>query len=94
MAERMTLDRVIEVAAISALAAGTTATTLVEANVNGFVVPLVSGGVAALVGYFSAQITVRAELAMLKTEIRMLREELYRYYSVRHRRHEDMDDGA
>ena len=90
----MTLDSVIEVAAISGLAAVTTATALVEANVGGFVVPLVSGGVAALVGYFSAQITVRAELATLKTEIRMLREELYRYYSVRHRRHEDMDDGA
>jgi hypothetical protein len=90
----MTLDRVIEVAAMTALAAGTTAMTLVEANVNGFVVPLVSGGVAALVGYFSAQITVRAELAMLKTEIRMLREELYRYYSIRRRHDDDADHGA
>lgn len=77
--------RALEVAATATIAAGTSAVALVQADATGILVPLVSGGIAALVGYFSAQITVRSELASLNTEMRMLRAELHRYYQIRKR---------
>lgn len=89
----MTLMRAGEIAGTALVAGATTTGALLEADMSGAIVPLVSGGVAALVGYFSAQITVRAELASLKTEMRLLREELHRYYPIR-RRHADEDDAA
>lgn len=75
--------RAAEIAGTSLIAAGTSAVALVEADVAGLAIPFVSAGVAALVGYFSAQITVRSELASLNTEMRLLRQELHRYYRVR-----------
>lgn len=77
------MERTLEIAGTSVIAAATSALALVDAGVSDAAIPLVSGGVAALVGYFSAQITVRSELASLNTEMRLLRAELHRYYRVR-----------
>jgi len=77
----MTAQHVAEISSVSIISALTTAGIMTEADVSGLAVPLLSTGVAAIVGYFSAQITVRSELAALQAEVRHLREEMHRYYT-------------
>jgi hypothetical protein len=77
------MTRAVEAVTVAVVAFSATATSLVQADISGLIVPLMSGAIAALVGYFSAQITVRVELASLKTEIHLLRAELHRYYRTR-----------
>jgi hypothetical protein len=96
----MTAQHVAEISSVSIISALTTAGIMTEADVSGLAVPLLSTGVAAVVGYFSAQITVRSELATLQAEVRHLREEMHRYYApaerrIRHKQdQDDRDDGA
>jgi hypothetical protein len=74
------MERALEVLGTSAIAAATAAVAMIQVGAGDVLIPVVSGGVAALVGYFSAQITVRSELASLQTEMRLLSAELHRYY--------------
>lgn len=79
----MTVQNFAEAATTAAITAITVSTMLAE---NVVALPLglpdwvVTGGMAALVGWFSAQITVRSELTELKTDLRLMRAELHRYY--------------
>ena len=53
-----------------ALAAGvTSAGVVVQGDISGILSWLVPMGVAAIVGYFSAQITVRGELSQMSTSV-------------------------
>ena len=88
------MTRASEVLTTSAVAAATSAIAMIQADMSGIMIPVVSGVVAALVGYFSAQITVRSELASLSTDIKLLRAEMHRYYLVRGGAPRDEDDGA
>lgn len=86
------MERALEIMGTSAIAAGTAAVALIQVGAGDVLIPVVSGGVAALVGYFSAQITVRSELASLKTEMRLLRGELHRYYHPARGPHHESED--
>jgi hypothetical protein len=83
----MTIDRAIEVGLTSTVAATTTALAMLQVEESGLMILVLSLGVSSIVGYFSAQMTVRVELASLKTEIHALRGELHRYYQMRHDGH-------
>jgi len=77
------MQHVAEVGTAAGVAGVTAAAAISGADVSGalsWVVPL---GVSAVVGYFSAQLTVRSELAELRTELRLIRQELHRYYPTR-----------
>ena len=89
----MTAQHVAEISSVSIISALTTAGIMTEADVSGLAVPLLSTGVAAVVGYFSAQITVRSELAALQAQVQYLREEMHRYYAPAARKRLE-EDGA
>ncbi len=66
---RMTFMQGAETAGVS-LAAGLTATAaVIEGDITGFLAWAIPIGIAAIVGYFSAQITVRSEIAAMKTAL-------------------------
>lgn len=61
----MTIDRLSEMASVAAVSALTTAGAMTEADITGLAVPLLSGGVAVVVGYFSARITMEREMGVI-----------------------------
>ena len=61
----MTLDRAIDTGITSAVAGATAAGALMEAEVTGWLIPVVSAGLAALVGYFTARITAEREMGVI-----------------------------
>jgi hypothetical protein len=90
----MTPQHIVEIGTTAGVAGVTVASAMATADVSGFLSVAVPIGAAAVVGYFSAQITVRSELAELRTELRLIRQELHRYYPTRgevgqHRHSED-----
>jgi hypothetical protein len=60
----VTVERGFEVAGASVVAAATAAGAMVEADMSGWLVPMVSAGLAALVGYFTARITTEREMGV------------------------------
>lgn len=60
----MTADRVVDAVATSAVAGATTAGALMGMDLTGWVVPVVSAGLAALVGYFTARATTEREIGV------------------------------
>jgi hypothetical protein len=55
----------IDAGVTSAVAGATAAGALMEADVTGWLVPIVSAGLAALVGYFTARITAEREMGVI-----------------------------
>jgi hypothetical protein len=58
-------DRMIDAGITSAVAGATAAGALMEAEVSGWLVPMVSAGLASLVGYFTARITTEREIGVI-----------------------------
>jgi hypothetical protein len=61
----MTVDRLVETGVTSAVAGATAAGALMEAEVTGWLIPMVSAGLAALVGYFTSRITTEREMGVI-----------------------------
>lgn len=61
----MTTDRLMDAGITSAIAGVTTAGALMEADVTGWLVPAVSAGLAAIVGYFTARATTEREMGVI-----------------------------
>jgi hypothetical protein len=61
----MTVERGVEIAGASVVAAATAAGAMTEADMGGWLVPMVSAGLAALVGYFTARITTEREMGTM-----------------------------
>lgn len=61
----MTVERGGEIVGASVVAAATAAGAMMEADMSGWLVPMVSAGLAALVGYFTARITSERETSMM-----------------------------
>lgn len=61
----MSLERTAEVGITTAVAAATAAGAMVEADMSGWLVPVVSAGLAALVGYFTARATTEREMGVI-----------------------------
>ena len=61
----MISSRFLEVISVTAIAAATSAGVMTEADMSGLVVPLISGGIAAIVGYFSARMTMEREMGII-----------------------------
>ena len=85
-------DRVVEVVATAAVSLLTTVGIGLTMNTDlpAFLLWAIPIGVSALVGYFTAQITVRAELASLRATMDAGFGEMRRYYAVKSR--EDRDN--
>jgi H+/Cl- antiporter ClcA len=79
----MSMQHVAEVSTAATVAGATMAGAVSSADLGGLMSWLVPLGAASVVGYFSAQLTVRSELAELRTELRLIRHELHRYYPTR-----------
>jgi ABC-type enterobactin transport system permease subunit len=79
----MTVERLAEASLAAVVGGATTALAVIQVEESGGVILVLSLGVSALVGYFSAQMTVRVDIAALKAEIHALRDELHRYYRTR-----------
>jgi hypothetical protein len=61
----MTIERGAEIAGTSVVAAATAAGAMTEADMGGWLVPMISVGLAALVGYFTSRITTEREVGTL-----------------------------
>ena len=79
----MSLTQVTEVGIAALVAGATTGVAVVQLELTTFATILVPIGASSVVGYFAAQVTVRSELAELHTEMRLIREELHRYYRLK-----------
>lgn len=79
----MTIERIGEVLGTATIAAVTGAGIVQEGQMSGLWQVLIPLGAAALVGYFSARITTESAISSLRTEIRLIREELHRYYQIK-----------
>lgn len=79
----MSVQHVAEVGTAAGVAGATAAAAVITSDLGGVMSWVVPLGAAAVVGYFSAQLTVRSELSELRTELRLIRQELHRYYPTR-----------
>lgn len=61
----MSIERSTEIGATTVVAAVTAAGAMVEADMSGWLVPVISAGLAALVGYFTARATTEREMGVI-----------------------------
>jgi hypothetical protein len=95
----MTIDRLAEMGGVAAISAITTAGAMTEADISGLAVPLISGGIAVVVGYFSARMTMEREMGVIvERESNHFTEVMRRLRKIEDKidahRHESEDDGA
>lgn len=88
-------DRAAEIFSVAMLASITTAGAMTQADISGLVVPLISGGVAAVVGYFSARMTMEREMGVLgEREANHFTEVMRRLNSIDKKLDRQHEDGA
>lgn len=61
----MTIERTTEIGITTAITAATAAGAMVEADMTGWLVPLISAGLASIVGYFTARATTEREIGVI-----------------------------
>lgn len=61
----MTSPHLVDIGATSVVAGVTAAGVMVGADLSGWLVPVVSAGIAALVGYYTSRITSEREMGVM-----------------------------
>ena len=61
----MSVERTTEIGITTVIAAATAAGAMVEADMTGWLVPAISAGLAAIVGYFTSKATTEREVGVL-----------------------------